>query len=44
MESEASVNKQINFELNAHYQYLALVRNDIQSFQIIAPISIQLTY
>jgi ferritin len=24
-ESEASINKQINIELNAHYQYLALV-------------------
>ena len=24
-ESEALVNKQINMELNAHYQYLALV-------------------
>lgn len=24
-ESEASINKQINMELNAHYQYLALV-------------------
>lgn len=24
-ESEATINKQINIELNAHYQYLALV-------------------
>lgn len=24
-ESEASINKQINIELNAHYQYMALV-------------------
>lgn len=24
-EAEASINKQINIELNAHYQYLALV-------------------
>ena len=30
-ESEASINKQINIELNAHYQYLALVSVDMQT-------------